>query len=105
MANRPTDYAQTLRNAKESRLRELQALGEQLVGGWFWTVRVCVPGPNDILVGVVLSATEEHVVLQCSGRRRRMGWPLFQREWKRWQNAPPRPVVLRNELLWIGEAR
>ena len=105
MGNRPTDYAQTVRNAKASRLRELREQGEQLVGSWVWTVQARVPGPNDIVVGVVLAAEEEHVVIQCSGRRRRMAWTLFAREWRRWQNAPPRPLVLRNELVWIGEVR
>ncbi len=105
MRNRPTDYHQTMRNAREASLRALQAQREALIGSWFWKVEAREGAMNDIVVSVLVAAREDEVVLQCAGRRRTLSWRGFEKEWKRWTtNAPPRPMVLERDLLWTNEA-
>ena len=103
MSNRPSDFHRTVRNAREATLRGLIEQRETVIGQWFWSIQRNAVGPNDLVIGIVIVADETGVTLQCAGRKRRLRWPGFQKEWRLWQRPPQRPVVLDGALIWISK--
>lgn len=85
----------TLRSGRASQAREH---GSKWIGQWFFRGL----GGGEVVVGVVVTVSQDRIELRGNGRTRCLSWETFANEWQPWQGElPPRPVVLAGGMmLW-----